>query len=76
MVEVADVFRNYGQAYRKEHSLPYHTHKVINAIQSCRTAVLGGHKDKCNACGHIRVSYNSCRNGIALNVRDQHGKSG
>lgn len=61
MVEVADIFRDYGQAYRQEHSLPYRTHKVINAIQNCRTAKLGGHKDSCNNCGHIRISYNSCR---------------
>ena len=34
----------------------------MHAIEVCRTAVLGGHKDKCNHCGHLEISYNSCRN--------------
>ena len=36
--------------------------KVMRAIESCRTAALGGHVDACKACGHIHISYNSCRN--------------
>jgi len=36
--------------------------KVMNAIESCRTSKLGGHIDECDNCGHIRISYNSCRN--------------
>jgi len=62
MMEVADIFRTFGPGYRKMHQLPYHIHKVMNAIESCRTAKLGGHKDQCDTCGHIRISYNSCRN--------------
>jgi hypothetical protein len=34
----------------------------MHAIEVCRTAALGGHKDKCNSCGHLEISYNSCRN--------------
>ncbi len=34
----------------------------MRAIEVCRTAELGGHKDKCDSCGHIEISYNSCRN--------------
>jgi hypothetical protein len=34
----------------------------MRAIEVCRTAVLGGHKDKCDSCGHVEISYNSCRN--------------
>ena len=34
----------------------------MRAIEVCRTAVLGGHRDKCDNCGHLEVSYNSCRN--------------
>ena len=34
----------------------------MHAIEVCRTAVLGGHKDKCDDCGHLEISYNSCRN--------------
>jgi hypothetical protein len=34
----------------------------MHAIEVCRTAALGGHKDKCDSCGHLEISYNSCRN--------------
>jgi hypothetical protein len=34
----------------------------MRAVEVCRTSVLGGHKDRCNSCGHIEISYNSCRN--------------
>lgn len=36
--------------------------RVLDAIANCRTAALGGHADQCDSCGHIRISYNSCRN--------------
>jgi hypothetical protein len=62
MIEIADIFREFGGEYRKSHRLPMHMHKVMNAIENCRTAVLGGHIDECENCGHIKVSYNSCRN--------------
>ena len=59
--EVADVLRNYGDDYRAHHSLPIHVHRVLNAIQNCRTAALGGHVERCNDCGELQISYNSCR---------------
>lgn len=62
MTEVADIFRAYGQTYREKHRLPLYMHKVMNSIESCRTAKLGGHIDVCDNCGHQRISYNSCRN--------------
>jgi hypothetical protein len=34
----------------------------MSAIQTCRTAALGGHVDGCDDCGYLRVAYNSCRN--------------
>jgi hypothetical protein len=34
----------------------------MQAIEICRTAALGGHLDACEDCGHIKISYNSCRN--------------
>ena len=37
-------------------------HKVLLAITRCRTAALGGHRDQCSDCGHVAISYNSCRN--------------
>ncbi len=36
--------------------------KVMDAIVRCRTAALGGHRDRCSGCGHQAISYNSCRN--------------
>lgn len=62
MLEVADIFREYGGEYRKSHKLPLRMHKAMNAIEDCRTASLGGHVDECENCGHIKISYNSCRN--------------
>jgi Putative transposase/Transposase zinc-binding domain len=62
--EVADVFRSSGEAYRQlqGQSLPLSHLRVMQAIESCRTAALGGHVDACTACGARVISYNSCRN--------------
>src|SRR3972149_3409041 len=61
-LEVADIFRQNGPAYRESHRLPRNDRRVMRAIEVCRTSVLGGHRDKCDNCGHLEVSYNSCRN--------------
>ena len=61
-VEVADVFRRFGPQYRIAHKLPFQHSRMMGAIESCRTAALGGHVDRCNHCRHQRISYNSCRN--------------
>jgi hypothetical protein len=62
-LEVADVFRRYGEAYRQEHDASMSTaqRRVMNAIQVCRTAALGGHLERCDECGHERNCFNSCR---------------
>lgn len=62
MVEVADIFREFGDEYRKSRKLPLRMLKVMTAIERCRTAELGGHIDECDSCGHLKISYNSCRN--------------
>lgn len=61
-VELGDVFRMHGETYCKNNTLTPQQHKVINAIRNCRTSILGGHVEQCDHCGHIHVSYNSCRN--------------
>jgi hypothetical protein len=63
-LEVADVFRRYGEAYRQEHvaSFSLAHRRVMTAIAVCRTALLGGHVEQCDTCGHQRIFYNSCRN--------------
>lgn len=63
-LEVADIFRATGAGYRAAHAghLSLHQLKVMAAIEHCRTAALGGHVEGCDACGHRRIAYNSCRN--------------
>jgi hypothetical protein len=60
--EVADVLRRYGEAYCQKHgaSLSMAQRRVLTAIEVCRTAVLGGHLEQCDHCGHQRNAYNSC----------------
>ena len=62
-LEVADVFRRYGEAYRQQHgaSLSVAQRRVTTAIEVCRTAALGGHLERCDQCGYERNAYNSCR---------------
>jgi hypothetical protein len=63
-LEVADIFRTYGPAWREaQHGhLSLAQLKVMSAIEQCRSAALGGHVLRCEACGTDQVSYNSCRN--------------
>ena len=63
-LEVADIFRRYGPAYRASHDghLGRVERRVMSAIELCRTAELGGHIEACDDCDHSRVAYNSCRN--------------
>jgi hypothetical protein len=60
--ELADVFRQYGESYQRIHRLSASQQKVIRAVSVCRTQELGGHLDRCEACGFERPAYNSCRN--------------
>jgi len=60
-LEVADIFRRYGENYRRCNSLSYEKIKVMHHIEVCRTAKLGGHVERCNECGFERIAYNSCR---------------
>jgi hypothetical protein len=61
---VADIFRQIGPDYRRDHAehLSRGQRRVMSAIERCRTAALGGHVEQCDACGHQRVAFNSCRN--------------
>ncbi len=61
-LELADIFRQHGSAYRAAHSLPLQQLRVMRAIEICRTAALGGHVESCRQCDFTRISYNSCRN--------------
>jgi len=61
-LELADIFRGYGPAYRQAHEMPVRHLRAMRAVEICRTAELGGHVDECDHCGRLRISYNSCRN--------------
>jgi hypothetical protein len=63
-LEVADVFRRHGEAYRhaRDGHLGRVERRVMSAIELCRTAALGGHTEACAECGFVRCAYNSCRN--------------
>jgi hypothetical protein len=63
-VELGEVFRRYGPAYRTAHPgrLSRSQRRVMTAIERCRTAALGGHVEQCESCQYQRIAYNSCRN--------------
>src|SRR4051795_1380611 len=63
-LEVADIFAAHGDAYVARHRghLSRGQLKVMSAIRACRTAALGGHVARCEACAHTEIAYNSCRN--------------
>jgi len=61
-VELADIVRARGEHYERTHRLAVCQRRALAAIVRCRTAALGGHRRQCDACGAVRVVYNSCRN--------------
>jgi hypothetical protein len=62
VLEVAQIFRLFGEEYRQKHRLSRPQLRTMRAIEVCRTAVLGGHVDECDQCGARTIRYNSCRN--------------
>jgi hypothetical protein len=63
-LEVADIFRAHGSAWRRTQQghLSLGQLKVRSAIEQCRSAALGGHVLRCDACEQVQIAYNSCRN--------------
>jgi hypothetical protein len=63
-LEIADIFRRHGPAWRAAQvgHVSLDQLKAMSAIETCRTAALGGHVEGCEDCGHQRIAYNSCRN--------------
>jgi hypothetical protein len=63
-LEVADIFRDHGPAWRRANAghISLSQLKAMAAIESCRTAALGGHVERCEDCARTRIAYNSCRN--------------
>jgi hypothetical protein len=60
--DIADIVRGHRRELESAHALTREQKRVLTDIAQCRTAVLGGHLDRCDACGHEQPSYNSCRN--------------
>jgi len=62
-LEVADIFREYGVAWRRANAghVSLSQLKAMSAIERCRTAALGGHVARCGDCAHEVISFNSCR---------------
>ena len=62
-LEVAEIFRRHGAAYRVDHAatLSNSQRRVMAAIEACRTSTLGDHVERCADCGAVRIAYNSCR---------------
>ena len=58
------MLRRHGDRFRARNAghLDRSALRVMGAIETCRTAALGGHVERCNDCGHTVISYNSCRN--------------
>src|ERR1700726_431077 len=63
-LEVADIFRDHGAAWRRANAghVSLDQMKVMSAIERCRTVALGGHVARCEGCTHTVIAYNSCRN--------------
>jgi hypothetical protein len=63
-LEVADIIRSAGASFleKSKRWMTWQHHKVLLAILRCRTAALGGHRDRCSDCGHVAISFNSCGN--------------
>ena len=61
-LELAEIVRTHGTAYRQTHPLARAQRRALHAIETCRTVALGGHRDTCDTCGAVQISYNSCRN--------------
>ncbi len=74
-LEIADIFRRHGPAWRAAHAghVSLSQLKVMAAIETCRTAALGGHLEGCEDCGHRRIAYNSCVMGKFSNGEPESG---
>jgi hypothetical protein len=77
-LEVADIIRRYGGAYRQKHgaSLSTAQRRVMTAIELCRTAALGGHLEHCDSCSYERPAYDSCLMGSNFYWRVSESLSG
>jgi len=62
MIELQEIFAKYEQAYKNKYKVSIYHEKAITAIINCRTSFYGAHRDVCDECGNVEISYNSCKN--------------
>ena len=60
--ELAQVIERFEGEFIRQHQPNGYVLRTLGALKQCRTSALGGHIDRCDHCGHVRISYNSCRN--------------
>jgi len=60
--EIAQIINRFGSDFVSQWQPNSFILRTLDALQQCRTQTLGGHKDRCDSCGHERYSYNSCGN--------------
>jgi hypothetical protein len=78
-LEVADIFRAWAGRYieRSRARISWPQDKVMRAIERCRTAALGKHRDQCTGCGHdLGFSFNSCLIATAPSARRRRATTG
>jgi hypothetical protein len=64
VTELAEIFRRHGARYREKYAsrMPFAHRQAMQAIEQCRTEVMGGHIYHCQVCDETRYSYHSCKN--------------
>ncbi|MBU0768388.1 MAG: IS91 family transposase [Proteobacteria bacterium] len=60
--EIADILHHHMDDYKAEYPLWPEHRKIVSDLLNCRTAHLGGHIERCDTCGAVRITYHSCRN--------------
>jgi len=60
--ELAEIIDRFEEDFEHQYLPNSYVRRTLSALKRCRTSSLGGHVDKCDECGHVRISYNSCRN--------------
>lgn len=70
--ELAQVIERFTEEFNQKYSPNSYIKRTLGALLRCRTSALGGHVDKCDHCGHIRISYNSCRNRHCPKCQNTH----
>lgn len=76
-LELADIFRRYGPAYRQKYAsrMPGNHFKVMRAVEQCRTPALGGQVYRCPNCEELQYSYHSCRNRHCPKCQNENAQS-